>query len=261
MFDIMGMTDRLKAVGNPLDEGYESIGWDERWRHAATPVVSLQANLGRALAGLSRVGSEFVGMDKRLVWQAFADSVVVSVPYANRPARFSDTLGLLLTCGATVPAALIAQVPLQCAFELGLATDDLLPGQVYGPALVEAHELLTGQARFPRIVVGQRLLGVLRDAASRRIPDAGEDAERWASAASKTLGILTEDEAGQMFVDYLGRGFAEALGEPVATRAELQRVCQWARREEDRLRQRSDFRAAYKYAEVLRYFAAQGYRE
>jgi hypothetical protein len=126
---------------------------------------------------------------------------------------------------------------------------------------MEAHELLTGQTRFPRALIGQRLLRVLRDAAARRIQDAGENTERWATSASETLAILSEDEVGQTFVDYLGKAFADALGEPVATETALRGICTWAKQEEDRLRQQADFHASYKYAEVLRYFASRGCSE
>ncbi len=256
ILDIMGQTEALRVVGNPLDDGCDVSGIPERWRRAAAPVFQLQKHFRNALLNISRDG-RFIGLDSRLVWQAFGDSVVVGVPFPSNPSRFSDTYGLVLSCAAALLGGLIAKVPLQCSVELGLATTDLFPhGQVYGPALEEVHTLLVEKAEFPRVIVGPRLRRVLGDAASRRIGEADDMAEGWAKHASGCLAVLSDaDEL--CYVDYLGRGYAVAVGGLEHMLTDIIDARLWIEQEERHFREAGRCDRAAKYARLREYFESR----
>ena len=259
MLDIMGQTRALQAVGNPLDENCNRASIRERWRAAVVQVYQMQENFKRALSNISTRG-RFAGLDSRLTWQAFGDSVVVSVPVADSDCKnfVCYAHGLILTCAAVLLGGLIGKAPLQGAIELGLATTDLFPdGQIYGPVLAEVHGLLK-EARFPRVVVGKRLRRVLGDAAGRQITDAGDRAEVWAEQASDCLTVLAEAE-GQCFVDYLGSGYAAAVGGLHGLQTDILAAFEWIKQQEMFSRRAGEVHIADKYTKLREYFESRGF--
>ena len=103
-----------------------------------------------------------------LVRWGMSDTYFVAVPlqpgsgHIGAMATFASVYRLLQTITITWLTFLAERVPSRGGVELGLAAQ-MRENDVYGQALLAAHHLESVVAQWPRVVVGETLVGALED--------------------------------------------------------------------------------------------------
>jgi|GEM_PF-3678491 len=136
--------------------------------------------------------------------QYLADAVILYIPLSDafsRTSKLLSVLTILNACAFVFPVALAEGYVLRGAVEVGWG-GELEPNELYGPALYEAF-VLEGKAKYPRIAIGEKLIGYLSQ--TRHMP--GEDDESIVARKLAHLGLLhiAADPVDEMpILDYLG---------------------------------------------------------
>ena len=188
-----------------------------------------------------------------LPFQAYADSLVVCVPVDDTDAWARGALAALLATCVVFLYSLKAGYPIRGAVEVGCATSDLFPGEIYGPALCIAHMLESSKADFPRVIIGAELWGRLRSIADERVSD--REGEFYRDCAKKALDLVGDDVDGCRILDYLGEMSRQQCsgiaGEWLPAAHRFLKV------EHRRFAAAGDFKLARRYYLALRYFSAK----
>lgn len=139
-------------------------------------------------------------------WTPLGDSVAPCLLFGTRPelrdSDYASIFALLVSCAYMFVGALSAGTLLRGGIELSVATAGLHRGQVYGPALAEAHVLEDCVAKHPRMLVGPRLVRKLERTAADRQASASNVAEA-------CLEVLARDRDGYWMLDYLGKAMSK----------------------------------------------------
>lgn len=99
---------------------------------------------------------------------------------------------------------------------LDLAAGSLIEPEnfLYSPALTRAYELESLRARYPRILVGERLVSYIRTVAVSRDDDFPSQYSR--ALAERLLQFIFEDEDGLPALDFLGEAMRQLLDPDLA---------------------------------------------
>lgn len=120
----------------------------------------------------------------------------------------SGVYAQMCTAGAMCLVGLARGAPIRGGMDAAWGVE-LHPGEIYGAALANAYHQESVCAGFPRIAVGRGLVEYLRDIESS---DARDVAQHVASAmAKRCLGMLDQDEDGQVYLHYLSDVFERAV--------------------------------------------------
>jgi hypothetical protein len=110
--------------------------------------------------------------------------------------------------GAMCLVGLAGRAPMRGGIDIAWGVE-LYPGELYGPAVANAYQLESEVAEFPRIVVGalarEYLEQILRD------PDCSVAVQAAKKYAELCLGMLSQDDRGVLFLDYLAPTFESAV--------------------------------------------------
>jgi len=157
--------------------------------------------------------------DERFEIQQFSDTVLFYSPVVNDKDELllTHAYGILGALAKTMLIALSRSIPLRGSIELGYARELFHPAHpgetyladIYGPGVARAYRLETEVAQLMRIVVGERLVEILRDAAT----DAkGLQVFQFEQAnAEDCLSLLARDKKGVTYVDFAGKKVREIL--------------------------------------------------
>jgi hypothetical protein len=141
--------------------------------------------------------------------QLFSDGLVLYIPLGHGAIKspINSIFGLLIASGMLCATGLAAKGPLRIGIDAAWAVE-YRPGELYGSALAHAHMLESEVAKWPRVVVGEGLLGYLR----HYIESAGSDisGQFRREMAKLCQGMISTDVDGQAFLHYLGSGFNKA---------------------------------------------------
>ena len=136
-------------------------------------------------------------MQHKWIYQSFSDCFAISVRFAAPPeAGIAALEHLLILSTSVVPMLMEAQVPVRGGLEIGWGTVER--GELVGSSLVGAYELESTVAKHPRIVVGPKIVQLLR----RYQLDSEPLIRR--QGAARTAGYIFEDHDGAPTLDYLG---------------------------------------------------------
>jgi hypothetical protein len=125
----------------------------------------------------------------------FSDSIVISFPKGETSEVFYSVHELLLIQMSLVENGMLCR---------GAVVDGKVlhtEKMIFGPALVEAYELESKAAVFPRIVLSDSLLDIARSAHAHH--HSPEDEVR------SIMSMLTRDTDGMWYIDYLTKGQGE----------------------------------------------------
>lgn len=145
----------------------------------------------------------------------FSDTVVISIPLEADNDNLTAMIGVfaaLLACCLNHAWALAQRRPLRGGVDAGWIVP-LAGDEVYGPALAEAYRLESRVACMPRILVGDRVHGILRSVIAQ--PNNGWAAEKARDVAEACLALFAEDDDHKQYLDVLGASVARlAIDEP-----------------------------------------------
>ena len=109
--------------------------------------------------------------------------------------------GLITSLSTLALLGLARGQPIRGGIDVAWATE-IRPGQVYGCAVAKAYELESEVAKYPRIVVGPRVVEYLQQYGMLRPRTIYEDLSRQLSAV--TIRFIATDTDGAFILDYLG---------------------------------------------------------
>jgi len=114
----------------------------------------------------------------------------------------------LTLAGAMCLIGLAGKAPIRGGVDIAWGVE-LHPGELYGPAVANAYILESEVAEFPRIVVGDQVENYLSKVMNDSDSDVFSKAAR--GMATICLSMLSRDDQGKLFVDYLSASFEKAV--------------------------------------------------
>lgn len=147
--------------------------------------------------------------------QRFSDGLVVyaSLANANDQSPINSVFGLISAAGSLALIHLAAKRPVRIGIDIGWGIE-LQPGELYGAALAHAYELESQVAQWPRVVVGEGLLGYLESSCNS--VDESLNGDYLRAMANECLSRITEDLDGTTIIDFAGEAFLRNASEELA---------------------------------------------
>jgi len=187
----------------------------------------------------------------QLKWQYFSDGLVVYVPLGSGvvASPVSSLFGLLLASGMLCLVGLAAGSPIRAGIDAAWAVE-YRPNELYGSALAHAYKLESEVAQWPRVVVGDGLVGYLQHYATDG--DNSPSSQFRREMGSLCLKLLCVDGDGNHIVDYLGPIYSKVtkgtLDKPSIDRARTyveEQIAHWRNENNVKLVERYDIVRAY----------------
>lgn len=193
-------------------------------------------------------------------WTFFSDSFIFCCPLENSAGDPAiRALHLMLRASAIVmPVCLASENPLRGGIGVGLATELPCTGDVYGPALVEAHELEAETAQYPRIAVGKAVHEFIEDVCgSGAQDDRGIALKRIAEDCSRL--ICTDRDDGVPMVDFLGEYMLSFYKEMqcVKTFRTIRKAIEYVKEKHQRFKQQGNRKMALRYGRLSAYCSSR----
>lgn len=184
--------------------------------------------------------------------QSFCDTVIVYIPLEPVGDCLPVELvyAILIAAGAAVLNCLALGIPVRGGLQINVAMA-VEENDIYGPAPLQAYQLESKTAVFPRVAVGSNVPDYIRVALSSSGTDHYSNISR--SIAKQCQQLLAQDSAGVYFVDYLAHPFREMLGELAP--AVFASATRFVRSELGRFENARDERHSERYRALLNYFA------
>ena len=185
---------------------------------------------------------------------SFADTVVAYTQFRDDPASVFGVLGLIATCAVTFLRCLARSVPIRGGIEADWAGEfEGETAHIYGPALIRAYVLESKDAKWPRVVAGEKLVSYLQQIAGNA--ESNEDVR---IRAQSCIGCLATDIAdGLHIVNCLSPGFRSLLaGSGLDMRDEAKKALAFLDSEQTRFRDRGNPKLAARYALAMAHFVA-----
>ncbi len=152
----------------------------------------------------------------KLKHYSFSDSIVAFVPLQSdkyvTPA-INGVFGIFGACGVFLLMSLAKGKVFRGGFDVGKGIE-LESGEVYGPALYNAHYLECRIAQYPRIVLGNELIRYLKSLSikHKQTPNQPqEDIEICKKMADVCLSMINPDIDGNFYLDYLRDNFKKGF--------------------------------------------------
>lgn len=145
-------------------------------------------------------------------FQHFSDGLVVYMPLKegedHSPAK--GIYAALATCGMLCLAALAKKRPIRIGVAIGIGAE-LRDNELYGKAVVDAYELESFVAQYPRVLVSNDVFVYLNEFANKQCDEKDIDCRIKSGLAQQSLKLLSHDFDGRLIVDYLGSFFRNHL--------------------------------------------------
>ena len=163
----------------------------------------------------------------------------------------------LAACSSLMLVQLAGRRPIRGGIDVGAGIE--VDGEFFGAALVKAYELESHRAKYPRVVVGDTLVGYLQSA--ERTP--GESLEeRCARELTRgALSYIRRDSDGEWILDYAGSQPQKDVLSNVPGAIVLQQARRFAHEYRAGLRERTDDdgrKLFERYSQLVRYLDASG---
>jgi len=142
--------------------------------------------------------------------QIFSDGMVIYIPLGHGMIKspINSIFCLLIASGMLCATGLAMKGPVRIGIDVAWAVE-YSPGELYGCALAHAYRLESEVAKWPRVVVGEGLLGYLQHYVESSGADISGQFRR--KMASLCQAMISEDIDGQQILHYLGPGFSKAV--------------------------------------------------
>jgi hypothetical protein len=269
VLDLLGQKQAIRELGKIelieenrstlVEKLKESFGARDLFKKAVLPLADKLIHHPPA-PGFSNLSPNQKGLYRRLrasrlrIW-SFSDTVVAYAPLGSPQGdpAVRDLYSILVTCATTMLLLLGEGIPVRGAVEIGtgLETRD---GEIYGPAFVDAYDLHENIAGYPRIVVGDRLRAALHNMLEYR--GNNDVAFLIREIARLCASLVTEDQDGMLFVDYLGPGFRQIIDGGHYYQV-FQTALEFVKNEHESRIKLRDCKLAARYAWLRQYFEAR----
>lgn len=133
-----------------------------------------------------------------------------------------EVFGIISGIASIIINWLAIQRPLRGGIDIGFAVENS-SDELFGPALWNAYSLESKVADFPRTVIGNSLVEYINHKASLPIMELSQDdiefnfevfrSKMINSAGNNCTKLIKRDSEGTYFIDYLGQGFFDLVGE------------------------------------------------
>ncbi|SFN61120.1 hypothetical protein SAMN05444143_1391 [Flavobacterium succinicans] len=176
--DILGFKKHIDETVN--DNGEENIKKIESIKH---------------ILKLTKKITNDLGFSKSKVITYFSDSIVISYKYDEPSQLFYTILDLLYVSFELANKGYLTRG--------GVSVGKLVHSSkyIFGPALVEAYDLESKKAKFPRIIVSEE---VIKIGVTHR-----KDFHSEKDESEYLMNILTLDDDGYYFIDYITKASSE----------------------------------------------------
>ena len=144
-------------------------------------------------------------------FQRFSDGLVIFVSLKDREdiLPIKSIYGVLVACAGMMLLGLAKKQPIRGGLTVSLGAE-LNEGEIYGPAVVEAYELESEVAQYPRLVVGNSLCEYL-DHFKKDFKDDDPVSAFNLTIANMCKQLLTYDFDGYPIINYMGGLFKETI--------------------------------------------------
>ena len=255
--DVLGQKEDIGRLEKLPRNDAERAQYAEALQKSAGKVIGLRKHIATfinhyldPLPGKStpEQGSTFESLKKnRMKLQYFADTVIAYAPLlGDREANLGQVCATVYNASVAMLFGFARGMAIRGGIDVGVALE-LSDRDLYGPVAAAAYHLEKCTATWPRIVVG--------DNAVRFLDEYVNDATRLSVAALKQRvnickELVTTDEEGVHYVDFLGRGFLEVCPANMleTLREDVRQGFRFVEREHERLRKGPPSKA--KHAEL-----------
>ncbi len=189
--------------------------------------------------------------------QSFSDTVVFFAPVANSAQQptIAAVSAFLAACARVQLFMLGAHVPIRGAIDVGLGID-YWANEIYGPILVQVHELEQTVAQLPRIVVGDGLLQYMRHAEAQWQGSSIAD-QFQCETVKHCRGMISNDMDGVNSVDFLGKTARTIYTADTHFLDDAKRALEFVAREHERFVQARDQKHAERYGRLRCYLSTR----
>ncbi|MDH5667142.1 MAG: hypothetical protein OEY86_03935 [Nitrospira sp.] len=268
--DLLGQRDAAKGQG--LLPSISSEAEDKAFQKSLSEniggILKLQQDVEEMNTALSPNPSspfrEALSDEEKTIWdeiqfetvktQYWSDGFVKFVCLGDQANKYptKGVFELFCTAGYFCLLGLVQRRPVRGAIDIAWGSE-IRQGELYGPAIVRAYELESEVAQYPRIVIGQEVVGFL-DAHKGNLGD-GLASRLNRSFAQACLDLLVQDDDGYWIVHYLGDAFKASVTHShhdfLYGKARDFAVQQWSEHKE-----KNNSKLAFRYAQLLAYFEA-----
>ena len=208
VFDLLGQRCKLRAMPFPPRSAHETDALLRKLDETIKAVAWLRQLFQQAPVARTQRDDLDDPRPRRILSWSLSDACALAVPVAVDPSLgppavvrgMADVCRLFDVAAVAWVASMAGGHPLRGGVELG--TGATMPGgDVYGHALVAAHELECQAAKSPRIVVGETLVAVLKHFSSHSHQNSY--AERAAEYARNCCSLLRKECDGEKVLTVL----------------------------------------------------------
>lgn len=188
--------------------------------------------------------------------QRFMDTIIIYVSLADDPhvLPINGIYSALIASASTFVCSLAAGHALRGGIEVGIAAE-MCDGEIYGPAVYEAHHLENEIAKYPRLVIGKGLINYLF---GKKNVEPSDLKGRFVSQMAGTcLRLLTQDVDGHPILDYLGEGFMERVDYLLLRDDTHLKAYNFVVKQADLWKKEQKTELSFRYALLRKYFDAR----
>ena len=267
LFDVLGQQEILRSWKRPnQDDPSASETLRAQLRQTAGVIRTFRSGFRSAFNSFARGHSQLrdsLPADKQTVWDSlsnhplklfgFSDTVVahVAVETTRHKAPTRGVYGLFAATALMQLGQLARGFPIRGGIDLevGFEIDE---DEIYGPALIRAYALESEIAQYPRVVIGDELMGWLRANAAA---DATDVEKVNKAIAERTLSeFVAMDVDDRPIIDFLGLGIRSMVSYEIPVAAEVKKAVDFVSGALDRFRQKRDMKLAMRYLMLSEYF-------
>lgn len=224
--DLLGQQDRLRAIKDfPSPHDHAAVAELKRKvEDFLRPVLLFRKSFIDFFESFAKDDCDISGLSEtqRLEYrectaydiglQPMSDSILVYTPVygPNGVVSLKGVFGLMAATAASMLTTVLAGHPIRGGIDVGVGvkTNDK---EFYGPVLARAYFLESRIAEYPRVAIGDELMSWLQSLAHSRANCAKEQVA--VGIARKCLELCDKDDDGKQFLDWLGTGVKDHLGE------------------------------------------------
>ena len=199
----------------------------------------------------------------KLIFHGFSDTFFTLVPLGSETnletaVALNGVVAGLKACSVTMLHALAAGHALRGGIEVGLGAP-LKDGDVYGPAISEAHYLESKIAQSPRIVIGNELVEYLGDHANE---EGQAPADVYIKGMANHCLEFVSDDGDCKILDYMGEGVRRMIGDDNQLLDDMRndlipKAGEFLNETKDRFEALDDEKLAERYQRAISYYSSR----
>ncbi len=188
----------------------------------------------------------------RVKYQTFTDGITIftSLQETGESIPVQDVFAILSACASVFVMFLSIGKPLRGGVDIGIGMETARHG-IYGPVVVQAYELESSMAEYPRIAVGNGVVEYLQSEAN--FPGSDLFSAYRKSLSQTCMNILCLDTDGTRIIDYLGKGFKDSVANDILGDLPL-KAYEFVTTEAERFKIEKDGKLLNRYTRLKQYF-------